>query len=185
MQPDQTFMAKPTKKRDEAPAMVALSPFVLKAGAAVLVLLLAGLGLWRIEKTNRRIQAERRVLEDPELSVWLSRLKSEVGQFQARPASSQGERSGLAEGVWLGTISQREHNSPSNRRPELISVALRPAWLLAGSRSPKDASGDEVRIGVKDFKFLGGPPQVSERWLFAVERINGGHNVVQDARAIP
>jgi hypothetical protein len=157
------------------------------AAAVVAGLALAAFGMWQIELLNRRVQVERRLAADPTVAAWIERMKSEVGQFERPPAGGQptARAAPLAEAIWYGTVADRPRNRPDRSHPEVVIVRLKPAWLLAGRRSPKDESGGEVSVGVRDFQFATGEPQLGERWLFAVHRRNGGYNFVRDALAVP
>jgi hypothetical protein len=158
-------------------AKVCLGLAVLAATAAL---------VWWINRINDRVQAERRVLSNPALAAWFDAARRDIAVFERQSGLAAPAPPGrLVEAVWTGIISKRELNHPVNRRPELIGVTLNPAHLLAGRRSPKDERNDTVRISVKDFRFPTGEPQVGERWVFSVDRINGGFNVVRDARPIP
>jgi hypothetical protein len=152
---------------------------------AVLLGLVAAL-LWWINAVNDRLQAERRLAANPVLATWLEAARREIADFERQSglAAPSGPRR-LAEAVWIGTVKGRELNNPVNHRPQLIGITLQPAHLLAGRRSPKDERSDTVRISVKDFHFPTGEPQRGEPWVFSVARINGGFNVVRDARPMP
>jgi hypothetical protein len=150
-------------------------------------LALAAFGMWRIELLNQRVQVERRLAANPQVASWLERMKSEIGEFERLAAGARPATGGqpLAEAVWVGTVTGRPRNRPDRSHPEVVLVRLKPAWLLAGRRSPKDDVGGEVSVGVREFHFVQGEPQLGERWLFAVQRRNGGYNFVRDALAVP
>lgn len=170
--------------RGQAPAPAGAdwwNPRWLIFGVILLGVALGGYGLYRLERLNRRIQAERRMQENPLAAEWLQRMKREVAEAQ----SPRGSGTGLAEAVWMGTIADRSHNRPDGARPVVVMVRMRPAWLLAGSRSPKDEADGQVTIAVRDFSFSSGEPQLGERWLFAVTRRNGGYNFVRSAIRVP
>jgi hypothetical protein len=179
-------MARPQVTRAAENDGIGLSPVAVKVCLGLAVLGAAATLVWWINRINDRVQAERRVLTNPALASWFESARREIAVFErqsALAAPARGER--LVEAVWTGTVSKRELNHPVNRRPELIGVTLSPAHLLAGRRSPKDERNDTVRISVKDFRFATGEPQTGERWVFSVDRINGGFNVVRDARPVP
>ncbi|MGI8604489.1 MAG: hypothetical protein ACR2OZ_16070 [Verrucomicrobiales bacterium] len=175
-------------KSDKADVGLGVSPRWIRCGIIVAALALALLGLWRVELLNRRVQAERRFKQNPRTAEWFARMNDEVRAFQlwqAGKGKTPPSSRTLAEAVWLGTVTERPRNRPERTHPEVVMVRLKPAWRLAGSRSPKEEANSEVSIGVRDFPFAGGEPQVGERWLFAVLRRNGGYNFIRDAIRVP
>lgn len=177
-------MARPAARTKPAPPVVAVPPFVIKGAAGMLALIGLAFLLWKVDAHNDRLQAERRLAEDPALSGWFEAMQDEIATFERGPKSADASGK-LAEAVWLGTVSRRTRDSREFRSPQLTDVTLSPAYLMAGRRSPRDESKNAVRISVMGFSFPRGEPQEGERWVFAVRRINNGHNVVRAAHPAP
>ena len=152
---------------------------LLAAGAAAL--------LWRINRTNERLQAEHRLAQDPVLGPWLAdqRLEIEALERSGAPPQAPGARR-QAEAVWLGRVSGLEFTQREGEGPRLSDVKLKPSYLLAGRRGALDPRGDgEVRISVLASQWTRGEPRAGELWVFAVYRINKGNNVAQAAFPAP
>jgi len=166
---------------------VALPRWLLAAAALGVLLLGATMLLWRINKTNDRLQAEHRLAVDPVLGLWMSDMREDIDAFErgAGTAAGTGGRR-LAEAVWLGRVRSLDYTTKQGEGPRLSDVTLTPAHLLAGRRSPLDPRGDAgVRISVLGHKWPRGEPREGETWVFAVYRINKGNNVAHAAHPAP
>ncbi len=165
--------------------MVGIHPRWFKLGL-LLCVAVAGLGgLLKVEKMNRRLQIEARLRDSPSVGAWLQQMRTTVEKNAtlAPPSKTGGPTGPVA--VWVGTVSDREHNNPESRRPELTGVRMSPAWLVAGTRGPKDDAGEKISMAVlPGMEFADGQPAKGEVWVFAVERIDGGHTRVFDGRRV-
>ena len=134
---------------------------ILVMGAAAL--------LWRINKTNDRLQAEQRLTADPSLGRWLAGIREEIQASEETGSTGPDTNPrGRAEAVWLGRIT------------------LSPAHLVAGRRGPMDPRGaGKVSISVLGYDWPRGEPREGEPWVVAVRRINKGNNIAHTAYPAP
>jgi hypothetical protein len=151
---------------------------VLGLGAAVL--------LWKIDKTNQKLQAEHRLAADPVIGAWLTDMRAEIDARERSGAAPGTGTRRQAEAVWLGRVRSLEFTNRQGEGPRLSDVTLDPAHLVAGQRSPLDPRGDSgVRISVIGHQWPRGEPREGESWVFSVYRINKGNNVAHAAFPAP
>jgi hypothetical protein len=142
--------------------------------------------LWRVDKTNQRLQAEHRLAVDPVLGLWMSDMREEIDTFERSGGTTAQAGRRLAEAVWLGRVRSLEFTTKQGEGPRLSDIILRPAHLIAGRRSPLDPRSDgDVRISVLGQKWPHGEPREGESWVFSVYRINKGNNVAHTAHPAP
>jgi len=155
------------------------------AGAGVLVAGAVTL-LWKVNRTNERLQAEHRLAADPVLGVWLAEMREEIGLAErAGDGAVPGGRR-LTEAVWLGRVRSLDFTTKQGEGPRLSDVVLAPAHLVAGRRGALDPRGDgAVRISVLGHQWPRGEPREGESWVIAVHRINKGNNVARAAHRAP
>jgi len=179
-------MPRPVARSLPPRPVVALPRWLLAAaGTGALLLGASGL-LWRLNKTNDRLQSEHRLAADPVLGLWMADMKQEIEAFERGAAPPEGARQRLAEAVWLGRVHSLDYTTKQGEGPRLSDVILAPAHLLAGRRSPMDPRGEDgVRISVLGHTWPRGEPRKGEPWVFAVRRINKGNNVAHAAHPAP
>jgi len=180
-------MPRPAARPLPPRPVVALPRWLLAAAALTALLLAASVLLWRLNKTNNQLQAERRLASDPVLGLWLADMREDIESFErgAPQPPGNGTRP-LAEAVWLGRVRSLDYTHKHREGPRLSDVTLSPAHLLAGRRSKNDPRGEgSVRISVLGHSWTRGEPREGEQWVFSVRRINEGNNVAHTAHPAP
>lgn len=163
------------RKTKQTPEAFTFNPLWLKVGGGVLIALVCVLVICYFEGVNRQVQTDRRFSEDPVIAGWYRDTKVLVGTHSS--GAGKGQLYPVA--LWYGKVQECNVSNPrSGGKPELLSVKLAQARLMAGKKGRLDKSDTEVIISTRNASVS---PKVGEEWLFSVWRDEQGYNHTKSA----
>ena len=180
-------MPRPVARPLPPRPVVSLPRWIIAAGSLMILVMGAAALLWRINKTNDRLQAEQRLTADPSLGRWLAGIREEIQASEETGSTGPDTNPrARAEAVWLGRITSLDYTNKQGEGPRLSDITLSPAHLVAGRRGPMDPRGaGKVSISVLGYDWPRGEPREGEPWVVAVRRINKGNNIAHTAYPAP
>jgi hypothetical protein len=149
-----------------------VSPRAVWACVAAACVVMLGIGIWQLERTNQKLQTLRRLRQDPALGGWFQQMQEEISSPEGGPANVR-----TTHQIWVGTVAECRVSQDRRRQP--IGVRLQNAMLVA----PESGSGRGTleEISVVDFPFHHGIPQKGQLWAFAIWTDSRGLPFIRDA----
>lgn len=147
---------------------------LLLVGAVFVAIVLATTWLGKI---NQRVQASRRLADDPRLSSLMADMKTVV-EKNVTTGTTPGTRAPVA--LWLGRVAEFFESQPTDGSAPAAILKLRDADLLAGERSKLDRDA-LLTISARQYSFGGPQPAVGETWLVSVWRDAENRSIIHGA----
>ena len=166
-----TFTADPLHER---PFWQTRSFVLLLVGAGIVAVVIAT--TW-LGKVNQRVQATRRLADDPRLSSLMIDMKTVV-EKNVSTGTALGTRAPVA--LWLGRVAEFFESQPTDGSSPAAILKLQDADLLAGERSKMDRTA-LLTISARQYTFAGPQPVAGETWLVSVWRDTENRSVIHGA----